>query len=271
MKTFFMKLFLVVAASLCMFEGLVFLAVGLGRLSPDKLVTLYNNLLQTPSALKTMQGAGAFFIALGFILLVLSARTKHDPKVITVEQDGKVLNIPQKTVMDFIKQIGTQNPYVSYFHVNFYNKPKEGFIISIAIDLHGVPSVQQELSRIEQTLSSELENVFGWKNFKFNFSVQGVSVNPKKKYFSSPEESKEPEAVVPAEEKSENPATEQQPPVETPTEETNPADLTVKKSAIEDAASESAPAEEEQEQLFDVDDKRKPQKTSVISKMLWGK
>ena len=42
-----------------------------------------------PSAFKTIQIVGAFFIVLGFILLLFAARTKHVPKMITIEQDGQ--------------------------------------------------------------------------------------------------------------------------------------------------------------------------------------
>ncbi|MBF0531987.1 MAG: hypothetical protein HQL23_02700 [Candidatus Omnitrophica bacterium] len=287
MKTFFMKIFLVIAAGLCMFEGLVLLAVGLGRLSPDRLVTFYNQLLQQAAALKTIQGVGSFFVALGFLLLLLAARAKPAAKTIAVEQDGKILTIPQKTVMDFIQQIGEQNPFVTYFRTTFEQKPKQPVTIAIIVELSGVPSVHQVLQQIENTLIAELDNVFAWHNFKFDFRLQGLVVNPKKKYF--PEEESQPAAplagAMPPAAAAEKAA------VVEPAPETSGIEILAKEKAqmnksvvlplkktaasalaAQPAAEEIEPSvrDTEEEQLFDSTGE-KAAKPSFLSKVLWGK
>lgn len=182
MKTFFTKILLILASSLCMFEGLVLVAVGMGKLSPDTLVAFYNGLLATPKSMTTILAIGLFFVLIGFILLVVASRTKPAPRMIVVEKDGKALGIPQLTIKDFIKQIIAQNPYITDAGVVFVRK-KSGVDIRIVADLEGVQSVHQELARIEDVLREELQSVFEWKDFDFNFELSGVKVNPKKKYF----------------------------------------------------------------------------------------
>lgn len=184
MKTFFMKIFMVVAAGLCLFEGLVLLAVGLGRSSPEQLLAIYTRLMASPKILSVVWGVGIFFVVLGFILLIVSSRTKPAPKMIMVEKDGRSLGIPQQTVSNFIHQIMEQNPYASDITVLF--EPKDDKVeIMIASAFNGVPSVHREINRIEEILKTEIENVFGWKGFNIHFRLRGVRVNPKKKYFSS--------------------------------------------------------------------------------------
>lgn len=185
-KSFFVKVFLIIAAMLCMFEGLVLFAVGMGRLSSERLLSLYNGLLGLPKALAAISGIGFFFVILGFILLAVSSRSKPAPRMIEIEKDGKVLTVPQSTLRDFIKQIIDQNPYVSDSNVEFEQKTKGGGIdIKISSAFNGVPSIYQELDLIETTLKDEIQRVFEWKDFKFTFRLRGVSVDPKKKYFAS--------------------------------------------------------------------------------------
>ena len=148
------------SAMTCMFQGIMLLSVGLGRLSPQKLVILYDQLFSQPAALKTIEIVGAFFVLLGFILLLFAARTKQVPKIITVEQEGQSLNITYKTVIDFIEQVGSQDPYVTHFVADFVNDRKEGIIIPVEIELNGVPSVHHVLGEIEGTLRNEIHNVF---------------------------------------------------------------------------------------------------------------
>jgi hypothetical protein len=153
--------------------------------------------------------------------------------------------------------------------VDFNNKPKEGITILIALELNGVPSVHRALSQIEETIRAEMENVFAWKKFKFDFQVQGVSVDPKKKYFASPEK-KEAASLTP-------PSVEEKPLV--PGESVNPVEiaplsrnkaeeLTVEKEDLEDVPPEEP---EEEEQLIDNSNKKASKKPSILSKMLWGK
>ncbi|MBF0384255.1 MAG: hypothetical protein HQL27_00135 [Candidatus Omnitrophica bacterium] len=293
MKTFFLKIFLVISAGLCMFEGLIILAVGLGRLSPERLVNFYNQLLFMPWALKTLQGVGSFFVILGFLLLFFASRTKPVPKMITVTQEGKILSVPQRTVKGFIKEIGDQNPYVSYFEVDFEDRPKEGMVVAIAIDLSGVPSVQRELTLIEDTLRYELGNVFGWTDFKFDFSVQGVSVSPNKRYFNNAKVAKKgalEEDISEVKDKApvEKSAKVSAKPLVSEKEETTEIkdeaeiepkrklDLTAKfidEDLPEDDFKEVT-SEDEEEQLFDAKgtkNKKNKEKKSIISKILWGK
>ena len=186
MKTFFMKVFLIIASALCMFEGLVLVAVGLGQLSSERLLFFYNRLLQAPKSLGTILGVGIFFVILGFTLLIVSSRTKPGRKMITIEKDGKALSVPQETVKSFVKQILEQNPYASDINVDL--DQKEGWIdIRIAAAFNTVSSIHQEVSRIEEVLRNEINRVFEWKDFKFIFQLRGVSIDTQKKYFSLPD------------------------------------------------------------------------------------
>lgn len=254
-----------IAASLCMFEGLMLLAVGLGRLSPQKLVILYNQLLSSPVAFKSIQIVGVFFIALGFLVLLLASRTKAVPKMISIDQDGKVLNIAYHTVIDFIEQVGSQDPFVTHFKANFINSRKEGIIIPIEVGLSGVPSVQQVLDEMENTLRGEIENVFGLKKIKFDFNIQGVSIDPKKKYFQHPELKTAPKSVeeipvaqvaLPVQEERPKPARVKEPVLKA--EDFVDDDLSLKRS------------DEELEELIEVDHKN-AKRPSLLKRMLWGK
>jgi len=238
----------------CMFQGLMLLSVGLGRLSPEKLINLYEQLLSLPAALKTIEAAGTFFILLGFTLLLFASRTKHIPKMITVEQEGQSLNITYKTVIDFIEQVGSQNPFVTHFLADFINDRKEGIIIPVEIELNGVPSVQHVLIDIENTLRGEIENVFGLKKFRFDFHVEGVSIDPKKKYFASSVIEKAPL------------------PVNHVAVDHVPADLEMAAVQVEKSTENftAQRSEEEIEQLF-VANKKEPKKASFVSRLLWGK
>lgn len=184
MKTFFMKIFMVVAAGLCLFEGVVLIAIGLGRLAPEQFLSMYNSLMAAPQVLNVLLGVGGFFVVLGFILLVVSSRTKPAPKMIMAEKDGKPLGIPQQTIADFIHEIMEQNPYTSDITVEFVSG-KETIEIVITSAFNGVSSLHQEISRIEKVLKNEIETVFGWNGFTINFQLRRVSVNSKRKYFSS--------------------------------------------------------------------------------------
>lgn len=184
MKTFFMKIFLIIASALCLFEGLVLLAVGLGQLSPERLLSFYSRLIAAPKSLPTIMGIGIFFLILGFILLFVSSRTKPAPKIISVEKDGKALRIPQEAIKSFIKQILEQNPFVSDSSIDF--QPKEDVMeIRISSAFNAVESVHEEANRIEEVLKGEIESVFAWKDFQFVFQLRGVGVDPRKKYFPS--------------------------------------------------------------------------------------
>ncbi|MBF0571453.1 MAG: hypothetical protein HQL12_06225 [Candidatus Omnitrophica bacterium] len=197
MKSFFIKVFMMVAAALCMLEGLVLVAVGLGRLPSEKLLEFYNNLMATPRSLTTIAGVGAFFVVLGFILLIFSARTRPAPHVIEVEKDGKPLSIPEKAVRSFILQIIEQSPCASDVSIEFEHKGKKDVEISIAIGLDGVSSIYEELNEIEQVIKAELDRVFEWKDFTITFHLRGVGVDKTKKYFSRTPE--QPPAPAPQE------------------------------------------------------------------------
>ena len=289
MKTFFMKAFLMFSAMACMFQGMMLLSVGLGRLSPEKLINLYEQLLNLPAALKTIEGVGAFFVLLGFILLGFAARTKHTPKMITIEQEGQSLNIDYTTIIDFIEEVGSQDPYVTHFVADFVYDRKEGITIPIEIELNGVPSVHHVLVEMEKTLREEIINVFGLKELKFDFHVKGVSIDPKKKYFAShaaqtindshPEASEVSHLVK---DSSPNGATmmkEEVPVVQeviVPKYEKSKV-LHINKTASHmesDIALEEKFAEKrsdgEIEQLFE-ESKKDSKKSSLVSRILWGK
>ncbi|MBF0217676.1 MAG: hypothetical protein HQL30_11875 [Candidatus Omnitrophica bacterium] len=185
MKTFFMKIFLVVASMFCLFEGLVLAAVGLGRLAPERLLSIYNRVIAIPNSLTTIFSVGMFFLILGFILLLVASRTRPQPKMILVEKEGRVLGIPQATVKDYVVQILKKNPYMTDTTVTFEPAKKGWIDITIVSGFSGVSSVHKELSRVEETLRSEIENVFDWKDFKFIFELRGVGVDPRKKYFAA--------------------------------------------------------------------------------------
>lgn len=185
MKTFFMKVFLIIATALCMLEGLVLVAVGLGQLSSERLLFFYNRLLQTPKSLGTILGVGIFFVILGFTLLIVSSRTKPGRKMITVGKDGKLLSVPQEAVKSFVKQILEQNPYAKDISVELIQKEKLIDIRIVAV-FNTVSSIHQEVSRIEEVLRDEINRVFEWKDFKFVFQLRGVSIDTQKKYFSLP-------------------------------------------------------------------------------------
>jgi len=273
-KTFLMKAFLMFSAMACMFQGIILLSVGLGRLSPEKLITIYENLLNLPAALKTIEFVGAFFVLLGFILLVFAARTKHVPKMITVEQEGQSLNIDYKTVIDFIEEVGSQDPYVTHFLADFIYDRKDGIIIPVEIELNGVPSVHHVLVEMENTLREEMMNVFGLKQIKFDFHVKGVSIDPKKKYFTSHIVEKVPAPLEAALAQAPSPVLQEA--VITHAEE-KAAVVNALKSVpiveIEKVSEEDFTqkrSDEEIEQLFD-QAKKDSNKSSLVSRILWGK
>lgn len=190
MKSFFIKIFLVIAATLCMLEGLVLVAVGLGRLAPDRLVSIYSGLIAMPKAMSTILGIGGFFVILGFILLALASRTKPPIQMIEVAKEGKVVRITPQTIKDFIKQILSQNPYISDCSVDFENMSKY-INIKVEAAFNNAPEIHQELKNVEDILTAEIERVFQWTEFKFDFEVEGVTADPKKKYFPSGSSDKE--------------------------------------------------------------------------------
>lgn len=261
MKTFFMKIFMVVAAALCLSEGLALIAVGLGRTSSEQFLSIYNRLMASPKVLSFVLGVGVFFLILGFILLVVSSRTKPAPKIIMVEKEGKSLGIPQQTIGDFIRQIMEQNPYASDVNVEFEPKA-EGVEIMIASAFSGVPSLHQEIDRIEKVIKSEIENVFGWKGFNVHFQLRGVSVNPKRKYFSS--NNGEKKATPQDNQEASMPAVEQE----------DESALTVKEKAggrDTRAQGDEFEGEDEGRDELRPREKHKPKDKSMLSKMLWGK
>ncbi len=184
MKSLLVKVFMMLSAAFCMLEGLVLIAVGLGRLPSEQLLAVYTRLMAAPKSLTTVLGIGVFFVLLGFILLILSSRTKPVPHEIQVEKDGKVLNIPERAVKDFILQIIAQNPCTSDVTVAFERKEKD-IEIEISASLDGVSSIYKELNEIEDVLKSELDRVFEWKAFTISFHLRGIGVDPKKKYFAA--------------------------------------------------------------------------------------
>jgi len=269
LKTFFMKAFLMFSAMACMFQGMMLLSVGLGRLSPQKLVILYDQLLNFPAALKTIEIVGAFFVVLGFILLGFAARTKHTPKMVTVEQEGQTLNIDYTTVIDFIEEVGSQDPYVTHFLADFIYDRKEGITIPIEIELNGVPSVHHVLIEMENTLREEIVNVFGLKEIRFDFHVKGVSIDPKKKYFTSHVV----EPKTPAIQEASIPQLEELVVVST-VEKTITTPHHHKTSVapayqMEEKITEKR-SDEEIEQLFE-ESKKDSKKPSLVSRILWGK
>ncbi|MBF0387278.1 MAG: hypothetical protein HQL20_05410 [Candidatus Omnitrophica bacterium] len=186
MKSLFIKVFMVFAAALCLAQGLVLAAVGLGTLSSEKLLALYAQLMAAPKALTAVLWVGGFFVLLGFILLILSARTRPVPHMIEVEKDGKPLNIPERAVREFILQILKQNPCASDVNVEFEHKGKGRDVeVEISAALDGVSSIYAELADIEGVLKTELERVFEWRSFTISFHLRGVGIDPKRKYFAS--------------------------------------------------------------------------------------
>ncbi len=230
---------MVFSAALCMLEGLILIAFGLGRLSPERLLALYNSLLAAPKALTTISGIGLFFLLLGFILLIISSKAKPAPQMIEVQKDGKTLNVPQKAIKDFILQILEQNRCASDISVDFECKGKE-VEIQIAIALDGSASIYQGLNQIEEVLKAELERVFEWKAFKFNFQLRGVGVDARKKYFS-------------------NAGTEQ------------PQEAQEAEANSEDADAQIATEDNESPAKSKTKGKSKSKYDSLLSKMLWGK
>lgn len=188
MKTFFLKLFLALAALVCVSEGIAFVTVGAGRLEPGKLLSLYVQLVQNPGAMTATLNAGLCFVLTGLILLFIASRAKPAPVMIEIEKDGKILTVPLAIMKDFISQILEQNPYVRDLTISLEHKRKgraTGIHLSCALD--GAPSIHEEINRIEDTLKNEIENVFAWKEFNFSFQLRGVGLDPEKKYFSSPD------------------------------------------------------------------------------------
>jgi len=185
MKSLLAKVFMVVAAAFCMVEGIVLVAVGLGTLSSEKLLSLYAQLIAAPKALTAVLSVGGFFVLLGFILLVLSARTRPVPHTIEVEKDGKMLSIPERAVRDFILQILKQNPCASDVNVDFTHIGKGKDVeVEISAALDGVTSIYEELGEIEAVLRTELDRVFEWKTFTIAFHLRGIGIDPKRKYFA---------------------------------------------------------------------------------------
>ncbi|MBF0330864.1 MAG: hypothetical protein HQL17_02925 [Candidatus Omnitrophica bacterium] len=260
MKSFFIKVFMLFAAALCMLEGLVLVAVGLGQLSSERLMAVYSNLMAAPKAMTTVFSIGAFFIALGFILLVLSSRTKPAPHEIKVEKDGKVLNIPERAVKEFILQIIQQNPCAADVTVEFVHTG-EAIDIEISASLDGVSSIYKELNEIEEVLKAEIDRVFEWKGFKITFHLRGIGIDRKKKYFAS---SVAPvvEAVAEAEEK---------PAAEEKSGDTQEATMAEVGEAVtdEEASDDEEKAPEVKHSKDQPKDKTKG--SSFLSKMLLGR
>ena len=198
MKTILTKVFLVIAALVCMLEGLVLVDVGLGRVPPDRAIDLYVKLFQIPHGLSTVLVLGFLFIILGFILIVLASRAKPVVRIIQVERNGKILNIPYTTIKDFIEQIIAQNPYMHSVSVEFESNGKKAVDINIVSGFRDVPSIHRELNVVEEVLKGEIERVFEWKGFAFHFQLGEVSVNSQKKFFpdSKVPETAEQTAVV---------------------------------------------------------------------------
>ncbi|MEI6437177.1 MAG: hypothetical protein WCO69_00330 [Candidatus Omnitrophota bacterium] len=246
MKSLLAKIFMVIAAAFCFLQGIVLLAVGLGTLSSEKLMTIYGQLMAAPKALTAVFWVGGFFVLLGFILLVISSRTRPVPHVIEVEKDGKPLSIPERAVREFILQILSQNPCASDVNVAFEHKGKGKDVeIEISAALDGVTSIYEELAEIETVLKSELERVFEWKTFTVCFHLRGIGIDPKRKYFS-----KSVIATAPA---AEAPAAEAEPKAESVENTTMAAAGTIVDEDTEDVAPE------------------KPKNSSFLSKMLLGK
>lgn len=200
MKSLLAKIFMVVASAFCLCQGVVLVAVGLGTLSSEKLMSFYSQLIAAPKALTVLFWVGGFFILLGFILLIISARTRPVPHVIEVEKDGKPLSIPERAVREFILQILKQNPCASDVNVDFEHKGKGRDVeIEISAALDGVTSIYEELGEIEAVLKTELERVFEWKTFTVSFHLRGVGIDPKRKYFSKSVVAAAPAAAVEAE------------------------------------------------------------------------
>ncbi|MBF0494843.1 MAG: hypothetical protein HQL28_06940 [Candidatus Omnitrophica bacterium] len=298
MKTFFMKIFLVVASTVCMFEGLVLVAVGLGRLTPDKLVKIYNKLLAVPHSLSTILGVGFFFVVLGFILLAVASRTKPVPKMIEVEKNGRLLSIPQATVKDFIRQILEQNRYMSDITVEFEPRGKDKELdIFIVASFNGVPSVHEEINRIEGVLAKEMENVFDWKGYSFKFQLRGIGIDPKKRYFGSegpvPEEKKvsgRPNTAAEEETKEENEEEALEPAARESAEPedsgaTLEEDETAEENGVEDveetSSEEIAPVPKNRTKKIKTKSKNKTREkaparqpgrdSGILSRLLWGK
>ncbi|MBF0123288.1 MAG: hypothetical protein HQL21_07800 [Candidatus Omnitrophica bacterium] len=250
MKSFLLKVFMMFSAAFCLLEGLVLVAVGLGKLPADRLVIFYNALLSAPKALTTISVVGVFFVILGFILLILSSRTKPEPHEISVEKDGKVLNIPEKAVKDFILQIIDQNPCASDVTVSFERKEK-GIEIEISASLDGVSSIYKELNEIEEVLKSELDRVFEWKAFTISFHLRGIGVDPKKKYFAS----SAPETAV-----GQQPVAEEKP---------EAAQEAVKSVIVDTGDEDDKPIDENL--LARKSSKENPKGSSIFSRMLLGR
>ena len=183
MKTIFEKLFFSMAALVCMFAGLVFIDVGLGRLAPERIADLYVHLIQVPVALRTILGVGLFFIVLGFMCMVIIYRIKSSPKMIEVEKEGRILSLSYATIKSFIEQIIGQHPCMTVTGVELELKEKNNIDIKIVAGFKDAPSVQEELNRVEEMLRNEIERVFGWKNYAFHFELREIGIDPQKKYF----------------------------------------------------------------------------------------
>ncbi len=258
MKSLFIKIFMVIAAAFCLAQGIILVAVGLGTLSSERLLTLYGQLMAAPKALTAVFWVGGFFVLLGFILLLLSARTKPMPHMIEVEKDGKPLNIPERAVREFILQILKQNPCASDVNVSFEHKGKGKEVeIEIAAALDGVSSIYEELAEIEAVLKTELERVFDWKSFTICFHLRGVGIDATKKYFAKAVPVKAPAAVAGTVAADAAPAAEEpvHGVVSAATEDDGQDDTTL----LED----DRPAENKTQE--------KPKNSSFFSKMLLGK
>lgn len=181
MKIFFSKILLYVCACVAIVEAAIFLLVGLARIPPEKVLSLYAFVTQTKEFRNVSLGLAAGFLCVGIVLLIISVRLKGPQKLISTSKDGEDLDIPVDAVKDFIGQILTQNPSMNDFDITIHNK-KGKVYIDINVSVGDSVSIQQGIHELRNVLKEEIERVFEFPYLKINFQIKGIRVNPEKKF-----------------------------------------------------------------------------------------
>ena len=182
MKTFMSKVFLFMCAGIVIVQSVVLFMVGLGRITVREVVSFYNFIAGTQAALHVALGLGGVLLFVGCILFLIALRMKTSEKAIVIKEYGQLLRIPVATLKDFVRQILVQNSYLSDVEISISHKGK-WIYLAIHPVFESIVSIPQKILELREALSSQIEQVFEFKNLRINFQVKGIKLNSTKKYF----------------------------------------------------------------------------------------
>lgn len=158
---FFNKLGLIVNVVIMWVVGTEVILLATGWSS----IGLLNQYLKLPNANLIMAGIGGGLWILGLLILYVSSKISQQEKGITHKTPHGEIKVAKKAIEDFIKRIGSEEPFIRTIKPKLVIK-KKGMKITLLVTLWADIPTNEATAALQVRIKEVLENIIGVSNVR---------------------------------------------------------------------------------------------------------